>query len=74
MVDSDLNCHLLEINGSPGVAKRWLEPLVLSTIETVVAPRFPCGFAGQFAPVKARVAEATALDGESGRWMKVFPH
>ena len=40
MLDAQLECHLIEINGSPGCAERWLKPMVQGMIDTVIRPKF----------------------------------
>ena len=42
MLDEDLRLHLIEINGSPGSADQWLEPLVDGILEIAVLPAFGC--------------------------------
>jgi tubulin--tyrosine ligase len=75
LLDAQLRLHLVEINGSPGAADRWLEPLVTSTLELLVDPRFPpsgeAAAAAQHAAA-ARCEARAAKDGERGEWVKVW--
>ena len=75
MLDDALNMHLIEINGSPGAADRWLEPVVAGMLKLLVDSRFPPvspAAAEAVAASASRCAAVTAKDGEEGAWYKVW--
>eukprot|EP00672_Neobodo_designis_P010074 CAMPEP_0174880448 /NCGR_PEP_ID=MMETSP1114-20130205/83768_1 /TAXON_ID=312471 /ORGANISM="Neobodo designis, Strain CCAP 1951/1" /LENGTH=423 /DNA_ID=CAMNT_0016115843 /DNA_START=29 /DNA_END=1297 /DNA_ORIENTATION=- len=70
MLDDALKLHLIEINGSPGSADRWLEPIVAGMLKLVVDSRFPPTDTAKaaIAASDARIAALSAKDGEVGSW------
>jgi tubulin--tyrosine ligase len=74
-LDDALAVHLIEINGSPGSADRWLEPMVAGIVDVVVdsamPPTTPAAKAAK-AAVAASVAAAEKSDGEVADWVKVW--
>ena len=65
MLDDELNVHLLEINGAPGVAQSLLAPCVDGAIDALIAPRVP-GVAAGIPPM------AHGAAGARGCWEKVY--
>ena len=77
LLDDALRVHLVEINGSPGSAERWLAPMVTSLVDVLIDSRFPPVSADARKAREeqlARVAAQTALDGESASWTCVWKH
>jgi tubulin--tyrosine ligase len=74
MLDETLRLHLIEINGSPGAADRWLLPLVSSIVELVIDPRFsPTAAAAPAIQSQSEsIKQLSAADNETGQWECVW--
>ena len=76
LLDDALTVKLIEINGSPGSAERWLEPMVAGLMHLVDESFPPTSDAAKAAASvqDARLAAAAAADGEGAGWDVAWRH
>lgn len=76
MLTDDLEVKMVEINGSPGSADRWLPSIVEGMVDVVIDPRFPPiteASQRKKAEVLSSLSDVKMFpDGQIGKWVKVW--